>query len=64
MKRLNVIELNSVLCKNCGDVLISTVESTIEKCFCSNVKIWGGTEYLGVEAVYDDLILDLSKVMV
>jgi hypothetical protein len=48
-----VIEMNSLRCKNCGDIIVSTYRHEMVTCLCGDISVDGGTDYCKISIKTD-----------
>ena len=63
-KKKRIIEVNSIKCKKCGDIIESKTVNDLKKCSCGAVAVDGGKEYLkriGNEKDYEELSINIKK---
>ncbi len=57
-KEKEIIEVNKIKCKKCGDIIESKNTNDYKKCSCGAVAVDGGKEYLkriGNEKDYEEM---------
>lgn len=57
-KEKEIIEVNKIKCKKCGDIIDSKNTNDYKKCSCGAVAVDGGKEYLkriGNEKDYEEM---------
>lgn len=57
-KKKQIIKVNKVKCKKCGNIIESKTTNDLKRCFCGAVAVDGGKEYLkriGNDEDYEEL---------
>ena len=64
-KKKQIIKVNKIKCKKCGNIIESKTTNDLKRCSCGSVAVDGGKEYLkriGNDEEYEELFIMTEQV--
>ena len=64
-KKKQIIKVNKIKCKKCGNIIESKTTNDLKRCSCGAVAVDGGKEYLkriGNDEEYEELSIMIEQV--
>lgn len=64
-KKKQIIKINKIKCKKCGNIIESKTTNDLKRCSCGAVAVDGGKEYLkriGNDEEYEELSIMTEEV--